>query len=235
MNIRSVLLARAAMMLNVRSNFFIPDLIAALREKYQFVVNPTAPQEVLSTDATLNFKHGKIVTAETGKLIVIDSMAISRQVAVVDVATPTIHESTAEADYVLTDLVEWWNESAFKGAEELSPLGPRYYISQLECSLGTKLDAAFAKLRGVTGYLDETIAKYAKWNHGRPPATEFRINALSLLIDPTHVSLPCEFKLERRSGIPYEQGIYYSEAPLQTDDHIFALAELEKALAADQS
>jgi len=232
MKIRAVILARAAVVIHARSVVFLPDLIAALKDKYRFVWAPVAPSDILTQDGTMEFRHGKIVPPETGKSIVIDTMSVGPRAVVVDVATPTIHESTAEANYVLTDLIDWWNGSPFGAEDEMSPLAPRYYVSHLEVSFDNLFDRAFSRLEPVIGVLNSTIAKYAQWNHDPPLASAFRVQGVSLLIDPAHVSLPCDFRLERRAGWAYDAGVYFAQAPLGTDDHIIALAELEKALAA---
>jgi len=231
MKVRAVLLARAAIAIDINANFFLPELIALFKDKYQFVATPTTPSEILSEDGSLRFRHGKVLTTD-GKTIVINDMMVGRRAVVVDVATPTIHDSTAEANYVLTELIEWWNNSPYAAVSGLLPLEPRYYVSRLEVSLDNPLDRAFSGLERVSTLLNSTIAKYAKWNFTPPPVSSFRVESVSLVIDPTRVSLPCDFSLERRAGLPYDEGVYFAQAPLGTDDHIIVLAELEKALAA---
>jgi hypothetical protein len=36
------------------------------------------------------------------------------------------------------------------------------------------------------------------------------------------------FTLERRTGVPFEENVFFSTAPLQTDHHVEFLGELEK-------
>ena len=38
---------------------------------------------------------------------------------------------------------------------------------------------------------------------------------------------PSAFRLDRREGVPFEQEVYWSEAPLTTQHHVEVLSEFE--------
>jgi hypothetical protein len=59
---------------------------------------------------------------------------------------------------------------------------------------------------------------------------EYRPTTTYFDVDPVEHKTrrkPNRFTLERRIGLPFSQNVYYSQAPLKSDDHLKLLSDLE--------
>src|SRR5262249_4483471 len=111
----------------------------------------------------------------------------------------------------------------FLGFTDVIAADPRrLYISQMEVAL--KGDAL--GLRPETQPLADQIGEFTK-SYGDPNVPPFRCSGITLSVDFTRHGLASDFRLERRSSVPYEANVYYAQAPLRTADHIAVLSTLE--------
>ena len=101
------------------------------------------------------------------------------------------------------------------------------YFSQLE----VVLDASFGS---AASFLSSSRMKLAKllsaYNNTEP--VDIEMSGFSLNYDAVKRKEASwgGFTIERRTGRPYEENVYFTQAPLQTDDHVAVLTEIEESL-----
>ena len=97
-------------------------------------------------------------------------------------------------------------------------------IVEVKCTkeIGKKLDR-FNELNNI---LSNILESYGKTR------TKYELYGVMLYneVQPEGTIRPGQFRFERRDGVLHSSGLYYSEAPLKTDDHLSFLHELEKIL-----
>jgi hypothetical protein len=195
-----------------------PTAVAALVEQYGFLSVPTH-EELTATavDPTkgITFRRGKLEVGS--KLIAIDYMQVFA--AGLSVAT---HSNTSESDLVLDHLMQW-AQSQFKFKfEEIKPgIG---HASQLEIRLEHSLPAWFPILSEIGSAITKGLDEF--W--GVKPSYE--LITINFWHDKTKYPqfAPPIFRLDRRESVSFEQEVYYSEAPMSTDNHITVLERLER-------
>jgi len=221
MDLRQVISATAARLIRVEPVYYLPDVIRQVREKYGFVQYPTTPQEILSPDVPLTFAHGKFTDA-TGRLILVRSLKLAGE----GIAIETI-ASTHDADMVMEDVLEW-------AARELrlsiqSPGG--WYISQVEVKLNASMDDWFPAWKRI-GELISGRHETRPDDSAPVQSPSYQPYSFSMYLDPTRgVKVPCAFQIERRATVPYSENVYFSAAPLATDEHLALLAEIERSMS----
>ncbi len=222
MKLQAVLFAQAFRLIAPLKPVYIPDIIAALRERYGFVHVPVEAKDIAPLDSStpIVFRHGKFV--REGRPIVINSLALYPQAVTAD--TPA---STDDADAVIDDLL-----SAADGiAQEISPR--RLYTSHVEVRLDVPLEWAASPLAKQMGlWLSGAVRQYDPSVPNDVALPEFRLKALEMLPDPGQLPLPSFFRIDRRDGVPYGDNVYFSQAPLRTMDHIGMLEQFERMVAA---
>lgn len=189
-----------------------PDVIKEIGAKYEFTVVPK-PEDLWRADHNkAEFKHGRLGTRIVDFTLFHDGF-------VVDSST-----STDEAELFLNDLMEW-----LKGKNPaLERAGKPFYLSQLEVHLNL---GGFGRLLDAFGReVFQQLAKYELL--GVKP---YALSTLQLAQDPVgkaggpNLSV---FSIDRRLNVPYEDNIFFAQAPLRTNDHISLLQTLEGVLAA---
>jgi hypothetical protein len=99
------------------------------------------------------------------------------------------------------------------------------FLSQITYHSEIDIDAVNPALRSVGEEVSHLV------NERTHLATHFRINQIFLNFDRAYHDAPlAPFSIERRAKTPYEEGKYFSAAPLQTRDHIRILEQFERAL-----
>lgn len=120
-------------------------------------------------------------------------------------------------DYVQANL----NYGVMTGQSEA-----RHYESALVVELPQNVTSRLSALYELSEVLSDYQQAYGL------PRYEFQPARLGLDVDAQkHVGKqPIPFLLERRQGEPFEANRWFSAAPLKSDDHVTAIAKLEKAL-----
>ena len=99
------------------------------------------------------------------------------------------------------------------------------YFSQLEIGLDLPLPQSFPQVSALGAAITKRLSGF--WE--QPP--RFEMTGFTFHYDkakyPAHS--PVAFKLERRAENPFEKEVYWTEAPLSTDDHLAVLTEFEQA------
>jgi hypothetical protein len=100
----------------------------------------------------------------------------------------------------------------------------RIYVSELIVRSDVDLDCINERLASFARRIGESA------ENGDKP--KFRISGLSYWSEPNDAGRNKIFSFERQTGRAFQERRYYSQAPLQTDDHLQLLEELERSLMA---
>ena len=214
----SVLQAQSMRVVRMLGDFpHANDLMMALQEKYSFMGIPS-PEEVLSGEPNIpmTFKVGKYQC--DGREILVDFLQIYRYAVAV-----TTRTNTVDSDLILQDALTW---AATKFRLEFEPIRPGIlHNSQLEVRLEEKsLADLFPALREIGVAIASNLDEF--W----PVQPPYELIALTLWFDKSKFPpvIPAAFRLDRREGTAFEDNLYWSEAPMSTDNHLTVLSRLEQ-------
>jgi hypothetical protein len=192
---------------------YLPPLVKAIQERYQFVGVPEAIEQLLPTDPTkgTTFRHGQFGS----KRVVIDNL----QLFFFGLIASTRSATTDDTEMFLDDFLAWLG-SEFK--LRFGQVRPQTYWSQLEFQLHRPMSEYFPKAMAVGREIPQLVGEF--WTGVAP----FELTSVTLSCDPAKTTggSPAGFKVERRAGIPFEQNLYLSEAQLRTKDHLRLLQSL---------
>jgi len=229
MKIRSVITARAgryvrasvrdsqSLFTNIWGHVYLPDLVRDIKERYGFVGAPQALYELeVSDSSAASFKHGKFVRETRSVLIKTLEVYANWVIA-------TTESSTDDADAFLSDLLTWLSGTYFT----VTSYSYVTYYSQLEVVLEANFGTAARFLSSPRSKLAGMLSSY---NNLSPP--KFEMSGFSLNYDTVERKEANwgGFTIERRSGHSYPESVYFTQAPLKTEDHILILSEIEQAL-----
>lgn len=208
---------------------YLPDLVTGFKERYGFLETPISLQEYDATKG-ITFQHGKfqvpprnLPDGRAYNEIVIESFQIFNDGLVV--GTKAFAE---DADLFLDDVIQWAKSKYRASIFEHTPMKCAYN-SNLEVSCSKPLTTLIDKISRLNKQVTTAITSYGSTT---PPS--FQISGFTLHCDLTSIEppRPSAFTFERRAGEPYSSNLYFSTAPLKTEDHLKLLEELEKVLSA---
>jgi hypothetical protein len=215
MEVTQVLLARVLQMVKpIGAGVYLPEIARKLKAKYEFVAAPK-DEELISSDPSkgAEFKHGRMSVGD--RSIIIQQLTVFNDGVVVDTTT-----STDDSDQFLTDLIRWAREM-IPGAE---PIGPRFYISNLEVRMEFPLEKYAPTFSPIGDKIGAMLNAYGI------EAPRYEVSEVTLLFDQIGrpAPQPISFNLDRRANVPYDRNVWFAQAPLKTADHINLLLDLEK-------
>jgi hypothetical protein len=172
--------------------------------------NPNVPASALT------FGQGKATVLQ--RVVAIETFQILA--AGVLVATRT---NTKDSDFIADDILDWAATHFDLAFDDLRP--DRARMSQIDFRFDRSIPELFPQFRRVGERISEGVAAFFEF---QPP---FELTGLQFYFDkhkfPTFA--PPALRIDRRDGVPFDQNVYWSEAPLRTDDHLAVLAEFERA------
>jgi hypothetical protein len=198
---------------------YLPQVITAIRERYLFVRAPLSVEEMLPSqpEKGLNFSHGKYeVNPSTS--IVIDNFRIYPLGLWAEAKAPT-----EDIDFFLTDFLDWATRTLGIRAEATRPNG---YLSRLDI----RYEQPVLRVPGLSPIANAISKTLEGYGMQLPP---FEGGSIWLSYDTTKVVPPmgvANFRIERKVGVEYASNLYFSEAPLQTRDHVTLLGQIEQTL-----
>ena len=184
--------------------------VRLLVERYGFVGFPTKIDD-LGGDS-VGFREG----AFQGKAIEIFN--VHRDGIVVSAKAPT-----SLLDEFLDDLRKWMK--AELGLESVDTHG---VDKNYESHIVVRTNAPILRALDALAPIQEAMARSLK------SATKLDVvfHGAALALGPDHSLIagmkPIPFRLERRAGLSFETGLYYSAAPLPTAEHIKVLERMER-------
>jgi len=214
--IRQVILARSLQMIRSTAGTvgYFPDLVRQIKIRYGFITAPK-DEDLLPSDPPkgAEFQHGRLLNRD--RLIIIDRLTLWSDGIVADASS-----STEDMDRFLEDIGEW----AKTAIPKATPIGPRYYLSQIEVKMDNPLEAHAPKFRPIGERIAALLGDYGI------QTPRYELSSLNLYFDILgRVNpQPGAFSLDRRQNIPYVENVWFSQAPLKTADHIALLNEFEK-------
>ena len=190
---------------------FAPDVVAAIRDRYRFWEYPTKPSEFNLDDAGGAFSVG-LFDGNT-----IEALRLFRTCAIAEGTC-----NTSMLDRFLDDLFAMAQTDLGLDLECSSPVS-RAYLSAVEIELAPSL----AQSLNVAARVGETLHRHVAALGFSTSA--FELSGFALQADPLKSTplRPSKFLFERRADRPFESNIFYSEAPLPTDQHLEVLQEME--------
>lgn len=195
-----------------KGQVFLPSAAAALLARYQF---QGVPSQAEMLGDTIIFKHGHFQDVGINELgLYNDGMVI------------TSRANTDYLDVLLSDILEW--ADAELGIKETGiPPREKHYESSVIVSMSIIANKVAPELEYTTRSLTNFQESYGLRSFG------FDFGGISIAPDATAYTgrKPVAFTLARRINVPFDSGIFYSTAPLRTQDHLALLNGLEERLA----
>ena len=193
---------------------FLPDLMFRLKDEFRFVDTPTKAEQ-------FNLEDGVTLTYGNHDGFKINSFKLY--------STGMFVEGVARTENLdsMLDKIEAILRSEF--ATTITPAVPvaRIYLSQVEVVVSDTVREGLDELKAVRDCLTKMVRRYGI------DAQEYHVGGFALTSDPlksTTGAKPQRFLFERRANHPFEQNVFFSEAPLQTTEHLALLSELEVTL-----
>jgi hypothetical protein len=224
MEVQEVLLARAIRLVKVSAVVgYWPDLLKDLGTRFSFAHLPSAEDVIASqnkgTAKGAEFQVGRL-RRKDGSTIVIEKFTVFNDGLVADTRT-----STDDCDIFLDSIEEWAssNLSGFKN------VGRSLYLDQLEVKFNLLQSHEYAKVFNTIGeQVSSLLTEY-----GMPRITPYRFGSITMSMEPERQPAlqPGVFQIERRQNIPFDENVYWAQAPLRTGDHTKLLEALEQLLA----
>lgn len=186
-------------------------MVRALEDRYGFVQIPRTMQE---------FDFNKGVTFLQGYFQgeVIDRFQMYERGLLCE-----SKKSTSLCDLFLEEVFSW---VPVKFDIPVKPTDVRSYASQVEVLTSIDIGEAFSKFVPIGKFIGEKLRSY-----GQAP-DDFSISGLRMHYDIQGKPSPQapEFAFERRATVPYTSNLFFSAAPLSTNDHLETLDVLEDLL-----
>ena len=192
-------------------NPYFPFLSNLFKEKYGFTGLPDHSSEE-STRFAFEFRHGVFGD------VTIDRLALYRSGIVANAA------STVElVEHFVDDVVDLIRESL--QTEELSSLPVvRLYDSHVVVESTIEFTRSFQLLQEVGSHISTLLNQYGT------SAKQYQTAGIVLHSDEPDVGnfKTSKFTFERRIDTPFSANMFFSSAPLRTEDHINLLSEMER-------
>jgi hypothetical protein len=192
--------------INPRGKVFLPDMLEWLKDKYIF---QTAPKSIAEVDDTkgLAFKQGSFLLG--GERLLVEITLYNDGVIANTVS------STTATDMFLKDFFS--NTADEFGLKTPENVRRKAYLSELTFYM----EPIFAKLNPKLAiFAGKMSAVYG---------TPFESGGISFWADTSVLPFkPQAFSIERQLHKPFAENRFYSQAPLQTDQHLTLLKEFEE-------
>ena len=192
-------------------------ILDAMRARYNFQGLPTPEQFLAFASKSESISYSVGTFAWSGGECTI-SLNIHQDGLVVDTRA-----GTEAADEFFADLFGWAH-SEFKAVATNLLSIKKAYLSEVSVSMPSSLSFMHPKLAKFGKTLSEAMTPTGK-------NLSFDMTRFAFSSDPEIHSKQAAFRFEREDGAPFEEGRFYSMAPLETSKHLKMLEQLEKALA----
>jgi hypothetical protein len=207
---------------------YLPDVREAAAKRYRFIGTPTDTEIVSATpkiDAPnspatpLTFTQGKFQLS--GREVTIEQLQIFAAGFLVSTKT-----HTRNSDAIVDDFLAWSAEKFHLEFEDLK--AGSVHGSQIDFRFELPLPELLPVFKGVGPCITERLKNFFEYQ------PVFELTSIYFWIDKTRYPehAPHALRIDRRAGIPFEDNIYWSDAPLSTDDHVAVLTEFEEACLA---
>jgi hypothetical protein len=186
---------------------YLPELVQRVIQKYSFLKFPTV--EEIQKD-TQNFAVGKFNGIQINELNVYSDGVIASGRC----------STTILRDFVsdLFDMVE--KDFGYTESKVLDP--ELHFESSIVVRSSKDLGVVIAPPQKAMDVIEEALGRFTKHSY-QPAGIQFDTDTKASLLRRRTI----RFSVERRLGIPFDKNVFYSQAPLRTDDHLDLLGSLE--------
>lgn len=194
-------------------NLFVPDFISGIQRKYEFWEVPRNFVE-FNLETGAKFSTGRFGDTNISALQLYRNGIFAES-----------HASTSSIDFFVDDLLSWV-QSEFQIECLISEPVKRRYFSSTEVKTSIDFSSKFARLDKVS----KMLSKMANDTGVAVATYEFSGLTINAEPNPRNVVQTGKFLFERRQGEKYEDNIFYSEAPVTSEQHKELLYELGRSL-----
>ena len=194
--------------------YYLTDAIRLISDRYGFRQAPSI-EDAQKTGAV--FMDGRLVSG-TKKINI-------REIGLLADGFYAIAQDTMTADFILDDLLTWAEQAV--GLRPPITIVPKKYNNAAVVEFETDIDRHLDIFNELTSSYKEMLASlYNK-------VVSVSLYQIGFAFDSLEVNLPISsnFKIERRTGLPFSSNRYYCTAPLKTEMHIELLEKFERALS----
>lgn len=199
--------------LNPKGKSVFPEILEWLKDTYNFKVAPVT-EEAIDAKEGLQFKKGIYQARE--EVFVDVEMSIFN-----DGIMAKSSSSTSDTDRFLDNVISSAT-AEFSLTFDPNMIRRTLYLSELNIKLEQPLPNLNPKLTAIASTLSKSSGS----------ANPFELGGISFWTDVTHsvYKMP-PFTIERRVNAPFNENRFYTKAPLQTEQHVALLKEIESILA----
>jgi hypothetical protein len=197
---------------------YMPDIFRGVAERYQFTGVPSDIADAIQNGA--KFAHGRLLVK--GQTVAVTDIGIFNDGLIVGAMTTDL------ADIILDDFLSWI--TSMYHLRERIILKPRTYTSNLVVEFDKLQNGAITRLENISRKLARALSESRGWN------CDIDVQRVAVQTDPLDL-LPhmmpltsTQFAIERRGGVPYSEGRFWSTAPLRTSEHLTLLESIEEDL-----
>ena len=184
------------------------NLVRAFEEKYGFLESPKTVAD-FDVSKGITFLHGFFENR-----VVIEKAVLYYNGIVIETKS-----TTDDCVSIIADIIAWANQNA-NFIFEVDLAMPKLYLSHFEVEVGINLQGISKKFQMLSDTIDKCMISYGEV--GR----KYKCSSLTFQLDPASGG-PTPFKFERRAHQPFGSNLYFSSAPLRTQDHLDLLELLE--------
>ena len=198
--------------LNPTGRVILPDITAALVERYGFIVYPQKPEDY-DQEKGVSYELGKWNDIAIGRLALYDSGLL------VDTGS-----STDDSEAILRDALTWGSET-FGLTFRPEWFNRKVYLSELIVKSERPLTALNPVLETLATKLTSRISEIMDLT------LPFEVTGVSIGFDPFLTkNTMAGFRIERLKDVRFSENRYYAVANLPTKEHIEFLNEFEAAI-----
>jgi hypothetical protein len=190
------------------------DCYQALAKRYRFSKSPQHLMDLNSNNA-LEFTAGTFMKSRRLDLRV--GLSIYSNAVVADTLS-----STDDGELFLQDIAQWVTKEYELHVN--AAIVRKSYVSHMDVKFDSAVQIANPKL----AFLPNRLNSQAKSIDGK--TVPFGFGSLAIWTQNIHAVQGLAFKLEQKFETEFTDNIYFSTAPLQTQEHVSLLEEIEKAL-----
>jgi hypothetical protein len=198
--------------LNLGGTVYLPEVGAALVQRYGFQKYPTKPEE-FDEGKGIEFLSGRLGKRVIDKLMIIDSgVYLDTQI------------DTAASEELWHDLMSWAVKT-FGVTFKREMVKHSAYVS----TVTFHSDVNMLNLNPVFDEIAAVATSEVEQNFGR--RLEYEPAAVSITYDQLSTKFgTAAFTVQRREGVPFKDGKYFSTAPVKTEIHLQLLEKWENAV-----
>jgi hypothetical protein len=190
-----------------KGSAYLPEVAEKIIREYCFLKFPNADE---IQKENLNFALGKFQEVQIGELnIYADGIIVSGRC-----------ETKPLEDFVKDLFVKIEQGFGFTLSKIVEP--EMHFESSILVQSARDITSVITPHKRAVSLLEKSLSQHTKAEY-RPSGIHFETDAKSA---PTRRK-PARFTFERRMGVPLAHNIFYSQAPMRTEDHFSLLEQLE--------